>query len=104
MFVRLSEALEDVVRKTEIEGGIEKGRVILLWPQAVGERIAARTRPYLFREGILFVAANSSVWAQELSLVKNSLIKKMNECLGKEVVRDIRFQARPAVVSADREA
>lgn len=40
------------------------------------------------------MAVKSSVWANELSLLKADIIKKLNRHLGRGTIVDIRFQAR----------
>ncbi len=65
---------------------------LFLWEEAVGERIARLASPLRVREGILFVEVKSHVLAQELSLLKEDYIRKLNRLLGEERVRDIRFR------------
>ncbi|MGQ9477672.1 MAG: DUF721 domain-containing protein [Candidatus Bipolaricaulia bacterium] len=65
---------------------------LFLWEEAVGERIAKLASPLRVREGILFVEVKSHVLAQELSLLKEGYIRKLNKLLGEERVRDIRFR------------
>lgn len=43
------------------------------WEAAVGSRIHARTRPIRLSRGVLTVLAASSTWAQELSLLSESI-------------------------------
>ncbi len=65
---------------------------LLLWEEAVGERVARLTAPLRARKGIIFIEAQNHVLAQELSLLKEGYIKRLNELLGEERVRDIRFR------------
>ena len=61
----------------------------------VGPQIAARTEPVSFSGGTLTVAVAESVWRQELTLDKDQLIGRLNEALGKKLVREIYFVATP---------
>jgi hypothetical protein len=68
-----------------------------LWSSVVGEKIADATRAERLRDGILFVVARSSVWAYELTFVKEEIIRSLNERLGRPLIRDIRFKTGAVV-------
>jgi hypothetical protein len=63
-----------------------------LWAETVGDAIAEATRAEKFRDGILFVVTKSSVWTHELTFFKEKAIERMNDRLGRPLVRDIRFK------------
>jgi predicted nucleic acid-binding Zn ribbon protein len=67
-----------------------------VWPQAVGEAVAAQAHPSAEREGVVTVTCASSVWAQELTLMAPELTERLNTALGSEFVRELRFRAAPA--------
>lgn len=67
-----------------------------VWPQAVGEALAAQAHPTAEREGIVTVTCSSSVWAQELTLMGPELTERLNGALKSEFVRELRFRAAPA--------
>jgi predicted nucleic acid-binding Zn ribbon protein len=50
-----------------------------VWPQAVGEAIAAEARPERERGGVLTVVCSASVWAQELDLMAPEILPRLNE-------------------------
>jgi hypothetical protein len=70
-----------------------------VWDQAVGETVAQQAQPAFVRGGILFVKCSSSAWMQQLQFMKVTIRDELNRLLGKEVIKDIRFQmgtiARP---------
>jgi predicted nucleic acid-binding Zn ribbon protein len=67
-----------------------------VWPDAVGEAIAAQAEPTGEREGVLTVTCSSAVWAQELDLMGPELVGRINAALGAEAVRSLRCSAAPA--------
>jgi len=75
-----------------LAGEFHEQEPLFLWEEAVGEQIARLTTPLRVREGTIFVEVQSHVHAQELSMLKERYIKKINELLGEERVRDIRFR------------
>jgi predicted nucleic acid-binding Zn ribbon protein len=64
------------------------------WPQAAGDAIAAQSEPVSERAGVVTVACASSVWAQELDLLSERVVERLNERLGRPAVRGLRPQAR----------
>lgn len=92
MFKDIGTILEDVVKGMGIKKKIEGNKVFKVWDEVVGDIIEKNTEPYFFKKGILFIGTTSSVWAQELSMMKQCLIKKVNDCFKKEKVKDIRFK------------
>jgi len=64
------------------------------WREVVGPHIAASSAAQNVRDGVLFVACKSSMWANELMLHRLDIIKRLNKALGRKVVNDIRFSAK----------
>jgi predicted nucleic acid-binding Zn ribbon protein len=64
-----------------------------VWPQAVGDVVAARAEPTGERAGVLVVTCSSAVWAQELDLMGPDLVQRLNGLLGGGAVRALRCQA-----------
>jgi predicted nucleic acid-binding Zn ribbon protein len=51
------------------------------WNEAVGEGISERARPIAERAGVLTIACESSVWAQELDLMNDAILERLNRHL-----------------------
>ena len=66
-----------------------------VWPQVAGERFARAADPVSERDGVVTVACESAVWAQELDLLSERVIEGLNEALGRPAVRRLRPQAAP---------
>jgi predicted nucleic acid-binding Zn ribbon protein len=66
------------------------------WPQAAGDAFAAQSEPVSERAGVITVACASSVWAQELDLLSERVVERLNESLGRQAVRGLRPHARPS--------
>jgi len=63
-----------------------------VWEKAVGDTIAQQAQPAFMRGGVLFVKCASSAWMQQLQFMKGKICEQLNRLLGKEVIKDIRFQ------------
>ena len=60
------------------------------WPEAAGEAFAAASEPVAERDGVVTVACVSAVWAQELDLLSEPVLERLNARLGGERVRRLR--------------
>jgi hypothetical protein len=85
--------LSDVVRSELTSIGLaerlKEAEIWSLWPEVVGQTVAARAIPLRIIKGSLTVAVSSGPWKQELNFLKGMMIEKLNERLGGEVVREI---------------
>lgn len=84
--------LERLTARMGIAARLEREKAVVVWEEAVGKNIARRAKAVSLRGDILFVRVQNSVWLQELSLLKEGIIEKINALVGKEVVRDIVFR------------
>lgn len=89
-FDSLKSVLNNVIQQPEWEKYREYSQIIDCWQQVVNSQILKHTKPLYQERGILYVATSSAVWAQELSLQRFSLLKKLNLCLNSPL-KDIRF-------------
>lgn len=75
-------------------------QILQHWTTVVNPETALNTRPLGVNREVLWVATSSSPWAQNLSLQRHSLLKKLNKFL-ENPLQDIRFapakwhQSRP---------
>ncbi len=65
------------------------------WPEAAGDAFADQAQPVAERRGVVTVACRSAVWAQELDLLSEHVVGRLNEVLGRRAVHGLRAQARP---------
>ncbi len=68
----------------------ERLRIAQHWSAAVGPRIAERTVTHAFSRGVLTVKAASAAWQNELTFLKQDIIKRLNELLGERRVRELK--------------
>lgn len=88
------DSLERVIKEIEKQPGWEiqqQYRLLLqCWNSVVPPQAASHARPLYIARQILWVATSSSVWAQNLSMQRYSLLKKLNACSDFEL-SDIKF-------------
>lgn len=94
MLNNIKATLEEALEELGLRQSIENHKPIVCWKEVVGDKVASHTQPIRIKKGVLFVNASSPVWAQELSLIKKELIRKINKYLKNDLVKDIRFSSR----------
>jgi hypothetical protein len=68
------------------------GEVVEVWPESVGEAIAANAWPArIARDRSLYVATSSSAWAFELTHLAGPILTRLTERLGDSAPASIRF-------------
>jgi hypothetical protein len=85
-------AVQGALRRLNLDTRMRGYVVWGVWNQAVGETVAQQAQPSFVRGGILFVRCSSSAWMQQLHFMKGTIREELNRLLGKEVIKDIRFQ------------
>ena len=94
---RIDSILARVTSRMGISARLEREKAVVLWEEAVGASIARRAEAVSIKGGVLVVLVENSTWLQELALVKESIIAKLNTLVGKPVVEDIIYRiGRPS--------
>lgn len=91
----LAQILEETLKRLELGDVALEARAVLLWPDIVGGQLARVSEARSVRAGTLLVNTRSSAWNQELSFQKGAVIRRYRERLGKDIVKDLRFNVGP---------
>ncbi len=67
----------------------------LIWSQVVGPHIARMTRAIWVKEGVLHVEVFNHAFQHELTLMQEQYKRKLNQTMGEEKVKEIRFRVGP---------
>ena len=96
MLSPLKSFLNRSINKAGIQKSVEAARVCFFWEGIIKEifnqEAAEKSKAIRFRNGILTVAVLSSTLAQEFNFKEREIKRKINEKLGGEKVRKIRFE------------
>ena len=88
--------LRTALGRPEIVRAARAWRIMHRWPEIVGEGLAERSTPDRFDRGTVWVAVRGSAWAQELRLMKETILERMNGMAGDAMFTEIRFGVRAA--------
>jgi hypothetical protein len=97
-FRPLGNMLNAEARRLKLDGSLREASAVTLWPEIVGEQIAAATEAERVRDGVLYVIARNHTWAFELTFHREQILKGLNALLGRKAITEIRF--RPGAVQA----
>jgi hypothetical protein len=89
------EALATLLTRASPDDGARRAAPLppRAWYDAVGDRVARRTRPLRLERKVLHVRAATAVWAQELSFLAPAIVNRL-AALGCEV-ESLRFSVGP---------
>jgi predicted nucleic acid-binding Zn ribbon protein len=81
--------LNQVVERDGWGPHIALGRLQSVWPQIVGEQVAARSEPVKLADGRLTIRVEPGAWAAELALLGPSLATAAAGFLGPDLVQEV---------------
>lgn len=88
--------LGQAIGREEVLRAARAQRVLREWDHIVGPSLAGRSHPDRFERGTVWVAVEGSAWAQELRMVKDVLLDRLEQRCGESgLFLDIRFGVRP---------
>ncbi len=92
-FEDIGSIIGSVVDKMELSKKLRVSNIFNHWEDIVGKQIAKKSKPERLLRKTLYVSVTTSTWANELSLMSEKLIEKINSFTGEDTVETIRFKA-----------
>ncbi len=90
----LASILQSIVSDLDIEEELYKYKIFNHWEEIVGKEIAKNAKPERIKGKTLYLLTKSPIWANELNLLSQSIISKINQFADKELVKDIKVKAK----------
>lgn len=85
----LKEVIQEYLKALKMNQKLREVSLVSNWESMVGRTIAKATKDIYIKDKKLFVYLNSSVIRNELSLIKEPLVKRLNEEAKAEVIDDL---------------
>ncbi len=89
--------IADMLENKDIKKAITKSNLYRFWKKVVGEKFAEKSKPYsMVGAGVMVIACQNSIVAQELNIQKRMLIEKFTPYLKslKITLKDLRFDCK----------
>lgn len=91
-FQKVSDILTNLMKGYGLSAKTHEYKILKTWGTTVGDKISSHTQPSRLIRGVLTVDVDSPAWIHQLTFYKEDLIKKINNEIGKGMVKDIRFK------------
>jgi len=88
----LADVLRDYIKENNIGRKLKEVDIVQSWEELLGKTIAHYTRSVVLRNRILFVEISSAVVKNELFMMRDEIVRKLNEKAGEELVDKIIFK------------
>lgn len=93
---KLSNMLSVAVAREEVLRAAKAQKLLKEWDTVVGAALAERSHPDRYDHGTVWVAVESSTWAQELRMRKDMILSRLRDKAGDPALfQDVRFGVRP---------
>lgn len=87
----LSDLLQMVLRKEGFETPLLQRRLVASWDAVVGPAISRYTSDKFIKNQTLFVKINNPALRQDLSMMRQKLVQRLNSQVGSFIISDIKF-------------
>ena len=89
--MNISDALVEYLRESGLEQSVLDVQVEEAWPRVRGETVTNLTRSIKVQNGMLIVHINSAALKAQLFENRFELVRKLNEAVGAEAIKDCRI-------------
>ncbi len=91
-FKTLKVVLQDSFKNLGIDSKLKEQEFLSTWDDVVGGKIASIAQPDYIRFKILFVSVADPIWIQQLSLMEDMIVDKLNRQSDRKLIEKIRFR------------
>ena len=84
--------IREFLSEAKIDRKLKEVHLVSEWERLMGRMIASRTRNIYIRDKTLFVQVTSSVVKNELIMMRQNIMDRLNEIAGEKLVERIVFR------------
>ena len=88
---KLNLSIKNFLTNSGLEKGVNQQKAIIVWPTVVGKKIAKNSKAQFVEFGVLTIKTTNSTWRNELQFNKKEIIKNLNNKLGQNTIKELRF-------------
>lgn len=88
---KLNQSIKTLLNNYGLEKGVQQNTAVVVWDTVVGEKVSQNTKPISVEHGVITVSVSNPTWRQELLFKQQDIIKQLNNKLGKNTIKEIRF-------------
>ena len=87
----LGDVIDKLLKAYNLEDKMKELDLLEAWPELMGKAVAHRTKSIEIKNQKLLLKIDSSVMREELHAGKHVINPRVNELMGKAVIRDVWF-------------
>ena len=87
----IGQIVEHFMQQERLDTRLDELRASTLWPQVVGQGINRYTASRSVAGGVMTVHITSAPLRNELMLMRSSIIQRIDDALGRDVIHEIVF-------------
>lgn len=87
--LKLGEVIRECLRDLQIERKLKEVGLIRQWESLMGKTVALRTEKIYIRNRVLYIQVTSSVLKNELLMMRQEIIVRLNENAGEKLIDQI---------------
>ena len=92
--ISINTALDLILEEFDLRDSMTIGKLRSRWREIVGELLAGHSIPDRIFKNILFISVDHPVYSNELSFMKDIIIKEINTGYDSDLIRDIRLETK----------
>jgi hypothetical protein len=92
--ISINSALSLILEEFGLKESLVIGKIRAKWQNIVGDLMAIHSIPDRIFKNILFISVDHPVYANEISFMKELIVKEVNEEFGSNEIKDIRLETK----------
>jgi predicted nucleic acid-binding Zn ribbon protein len=85
----IENVIREYLKEMNIDQKLKEVGIVSQWEKLMGKTVAVRTSQIYIRNHILYIHVTSSVLKNELMMMRQAIIEKINEEAGEKIVEQI---------------
>lgn len=85
----IKEAIDRLLKAYRLDTKMVELDAVKCWEEMMGSAVAKRTREIFINKQVLYLKMDSAALKEELMMSKSLIIARLNERMGKEIIKDV---------------
>jgi len=86
---KISDVISECLRELNIDRKLKEVNLVSQWEELMGKTVASRTDRIYVRNGVLYLHVTSAILKNELIMMRNQIISRLNETAGERLIESI---------------
>lgn len=86
---KINDVIKDFFKEINIDRKLKEVNLVSKWEELMGNTVSRRTSHIYIRNRVLFITVTSSVLKNELLMMRQDIVKRLNENAGETLIDEI---------------